>query len=655
MMTKAQACRSMLFIKRFMPLMRKSKRFATSELWIYDSKLGARSKHWYRNLIAPPEVGVKVIARAILRASTSCRLMLVVFLMASFLIARADERLIPAMFPEPQPFLEAIEKERVATPPALAITGISVPHHLLAADLIARGFVAASGNRYERVIVISPDHFSKSRRALATTRADIATAFGTLRNDEVVTAALLNDATLFDESDLFGSEHGVAALLPFVKHFFPEARIVPIVVSYGSTRADWDAAVAALAPFAGPDTLIVQSTDYSHYLPHEVAQQRDQETLNVIAAEDVDAVAGLVQPDHMDSKGSQYIQMRLQAGTRRARGTVIANRSSTEYSTLGTQTTSYVVTVYAQDPVAGSGLRYPDQDIVYFGGDVFIGRWLTEPMADPAGSRAAIDAILKVTHGAPLVVNLEGVLLDEPPPGLDPDLHAMHASLAGPILNALNVKVAGYANNHSHDLGMDGAKQSAAMLERAGILPLGHMEAGKLGRLGIIAVNFIGVHDYKGYPVIKNGAELERLCRMDLGAPLIALVHWGEEYTRDARAEELASADIMHGCGANIIVGAHSHQATEHILARQGGEYQVTYSLGNLLFDQRGERASSALLEVRMFRQGTVATRLVPLPNLFDLASSRASIQPQPSQTEPSQAPTDLRNTESRQCVGLGC
>jgi poly-gamma-glutamate synthesis protein (capsule biosynthesis protein) len=53
----------------------------------------------------------------------------------------------------------------------------------------------------------------------------------------------------------------------------------------------------------------------------------------------------------------------------------------------------------------------------------------------------------------------------------------------------------------------------------------------------------------------------------------------------------------------------------------QGGEFAMVFSLGNLLFDQRGERVSSALVELRLFKQGTFATRLVPLPNLFELAT----------------------------------
>ena len=53
-------------------------------------------------------------------------------------------------------------------------------------------------------------------------------------------------------------------------------------------------------------------------------------------------------------------------------------------------------------------------------------------------------------------------------------------------------------------------------------------------------------------------------------------------------------------------------------------EWQVfvmfsAFSLGNFIFDQSSPRGSGALLELRVFGQGTVAARLVPIPNLFDL------------------------------------
>lgn len=58
----------------------------------------------------------------------------------------------------------------------------------------------------------------------------------------------------------------------------------------------------ASPPLVGRRTLIVQSTDFSHYLPLQVALQRDQRTLNVLSANSVDQMAALRQSDHLDSK-----------------------------------------------------------------------------------------------------------------------------------------------------------------------------------------------------------------------------------------------------------------------------------------------------------------------------------------------------------------
>ena len=69
-----------------------------------------------------------------------------------------------------------------------------------------------------------------------------------------------------------------------------------------------------------------------------------------------------------------------------------------------------------------------------------------------------------------------------------------------------------------------------------------------------------------------------------------------------------------------LVVGAHPHVTDGRLVAQAGGDMLVMHSLGNFLFDQTAERASGALLEVRVFAQGTFFARVIPLPNLFDLA-----------------------------------
>jgi predicted class III extradiol MEMO1 family dioxygenase len=85
--------------------------------------------------------------------------------------------------PMQRSIVRAIEKERHAQAPKLTTTGITTPHHLLAADLIARAFWTTAGNSYERIVILSPDHFRKSHHVLATTRRSFETVFGFVPTD----------------------------------------------------------------------------------------------------------------------------------------------------------------------------------------------------------------------------------------------------------------------------------------------------------------------------------------------------------------------------------------------------------------------------------------------------------------------------------------
>src|SRR4051812_7813261 len=49
----------------------------------------------------------------------------------------------PAFYPDPAPFLASLRAVEEVRPQR--VTGITVPHHMLAADVIAHGFRAAAG------------------------------------------------------------------------------------------------------------------------------------------------------------------------------------------------------------------------------------------------------------------------------------------------------------------------------------------------------------------------------------------------------------------------------------------------------------------------------------------------------------------------------
>lgn len=512
--------------------------------------------------------------------------------------------------------IHAIEVEKPSFEVPAGVTGITVPHHLLAVDLIARGFWAASGKQYKRIVVISPDHFRLVKGRFATSEDSFSTPFGLVPVDRKAVDSLRAASGLF-EIDKFDNEHGLQSEMPFIKYFFPDAKVVPVLASISTTPEDWREVVNLLKELVDDETLVVQSTDYSHYLPLEQAIRRDQESISVISGIQPSAVGGLIQPDHMDSKAAEYIQMSLQKEVFGAKPTIIANRNSVEYGGRDRKTTSYIVTVFHRDPDAFSGARYQDQTVIYFGGDTLLGRYFLPALMNRAQVSYMVKQVKEKTSGGPIIVNLEGILTSQPVTNAPTTSHLMNVSLAGPILKQLNVVAAGMANNHIDDFGEIGIGETARSVRSLQIRPLLGGEVADFGSFRIIAM--LMPTAVQGARAVVDAA-VKHVCEARAQPPYILMVHWGEEYTSQSSDEERRVAQEVSSCGVAAIIGAHSHKASSSIEAING-RTQMVFSLGNFLFDQDSNRSSSALLEMRTFKQGTVALRLLPMKNLFEIAA----------------------------------
>lgn len=531
----------------------------------------------------------------------------------------------PSMFESAAPFREAIAiaaRDQGARAPLgnLRVTGVTVPHHLLAADLIAETLQCAAGQRYERILLLSPDHFRRSPTLGATTTRPFRTPLGDVPVD-AEGAFRLCDAPgtaepLVSLSNLFSHEHGVQAVLPFLAHWFPGVPVLPVTLDVRSGPADWERLARRIEPLVTPRTLIVQSTDFSHYLTQPAAAEKDQETLRLLATGDAGGIADLDQPAHLDSKAAQWVQMSLQ---RRVFGCgipiVLNNRNAIRYGGRPGEpkTTSYITQLYTPDPVLAAALP---GEAWFFGGDTHFGRGVAEAFDDPQRARAMIEPVLRVTGGRPLVLNLEGVVLDEPPGGYQHPLRiGMGKELSLRILQELHAVAVSLANNHSLDFGAEARKRMIAILRERKIAVA---EAGAPVDLG--PFRLAAASDLANRPVPAKDLLDEasfRAWRQPPGAgkPLFAFFHCGVEYRSEPGARERQLAAWAENAGASLILGAHPHRPSP------GWERSARslrfFSLGNLIFDQLAPANGGGLVEVRFFEQGTWTARWHPLGNLY--------------------------------------
>lgn len=519
----------------------------------------------------------------------------------------STEEPFSALFEEAGPFLRAIHQTR-ATPQAEKITGLTVPHHLLAADLVAEAFARVAAQGYRRIIILSPDHFSRSRTPFAVSGRNFQTALGPLAIDEAAVEQVLTNRAV-TASNLFSHEHGVQALLPFLAYHFPQARVVALAISPSARQPEWDALAGTLAPLLTPQTLVIQSTDFSHYLPATEARGRDQETLRVLSGGDPEGILGLREPEHLDSRAAQYLQLRLQRQVFQAGLTVIANRNGQEYTSEPVaRTTSYIVQLYSPEKLTVSGVeRY------FFGGDTFFGRAMATKLARKQFQENLVAKILKVTGGARLIVNLEGVLRPQCPQELGPYDLCMETGLAVPLLQRLKVQAVTLANNHSRDFGPGAYQNMVRVLESKGIMPLEDGAVKDFKHFSLAAFTDVDNRSPQKAALLRLN-DLACLDEVKRDKPFFAFLHWGQEYAREPGPREEALRQVLKAKGVEVIMGCHTHRASNLVC---GPQICLAFSLGNFIFDQSRPDISGALLEAMFFPQGTYFLRRHALENVY--------------------------------------
>lgn len=152
--------------------------------------------------------------------------------------------------------------------------------------------IAGQADRITRVVLLGPPH----RVAVPKFCVPAATAFRTplgdvlLDPDGIATALTVPGV---EQSDApHAEEHSLEVHLPFLQRLLGDFTLVPVLVG-GPSPEETEALLAAL--WGGPETLIVVSSDLSHYHDYGGAMQRDQtfrrhvETLNLERIEDEQA------------------------------------------------------------------------------------------------------------------------------------------------------------------------------------------------------------------------------------------------------------------------------------------------------------------------------------------------------------------------------
>jgi len=190
------------------------------------------------------------------------------------------------------------------------IMGGIVPHHLLARRLIADFFRTLAVDPPQTVIVAGPNHKLEGISKIQFSSADWGTPFGILEADTRITARLAEEYGAAHNDDLFENEHSVSSLVPYIKYFLPEAKIVPVLL-HGSLSPEEARKLGSLLGGIisdNPGTVMIASIDFSHYLSAPEADEMDMITWKAVSSWDLDSISRMGN-DNLDSVPSMTALM----------------------------------------------------------------------------------------------------------------------------------------------------------------------------------------------------------------------------------------------------------------------------------------------------------------------------------------------------------
>ena len=173
-------------------------------------------------------------------------------------------------------------------PPAGTLKAIVVPHagHRYSGAIAARAYGLLRGTGFTRVVVVGPSHRVGFAGVSVNLMKGYRTPLGTVPVDLAAARRLMAASPLIRwVRDAHEQEHSIEIQLPFLQTVLPEGfHLVPVIM--GSQDMRTCAVLAdALAGVVGddPHTLIVASSDLSHFHSYEKAGELDRRFVAMLA------------------------------------------------------------------------------------------------------------------------------------------------------------------------------------------------------------------------------------------------------------------------------------------------------------------------------------------------------------------------------------
>ena len=181
-----------------------------------------------------------------------------------------------------------------------------IPHDITQGQFIAHFFQELASSKPNRIILIGPNHYETGSGMVQTTGADWRTAFGLVPADSAGIDYLIERNYAKADDQVAVEEHSIAAIVPFISYYLPDAKIVPLILKSEIRLDEIKLLSDALDALVDKNTIVLAAVDFSHYLTAFEAERNDAITEKALQNLDSQTILSFGQRfnDYVDSPPS---------------------------------------------------------------------------------------------------------------------------------------------------------------------------------------------------------------------------------------------------------------------------------------------------------------------------------------------------------------
>lgn len=167
-----------------------------------------------------------------------------------------------------------------------------------AAKTALKAYQQIINRHYNKVIILGASHFV-SFEGVAMTAMDAYSTYDTITPVDKASVKYLQtgfDFHLFE--DAFSKEYSIEMQLPYLHYFLKDFTVLPLIVG---TKLNVTATAMVISDLIDDDTLVIVSTNLSHFHADTKALSIDQKTIDAILTKDTDQIKKVGQASAIQS------------------------------------------------------------------------------------------------------------------------------------------------------------------------------------------------------------------------------------------------------------------------------------------------------------------------------------------------------------------